>query len=259
MLWAIDVGNSQTVFGRWSGSEWRAQWRVRTSADITEDELAANLAGLCRESGLPFSADTGVVIGSVVPGMNYALEHLCRKWLKSEPLFLRTGAQVGIEVEYRPADSVGPDRIANAVGALAKWKPPIVVVDFGTATTFDAVSASGAYVGGAILPGPLMSLEALFQRTAKLPQVEFQYPERAIGQTTTEAIQSGVVRGYAGAIESLAAAFRQELGGRARIVATGGLGGRFATLCPSIEEYAPTLTLDGLRLAWERLGQGSKL
>lgn len=250
MLWAIDVGNTHTVVGVWTG-EWRAVWRFGTGSQETEDELAVKLKGFADLSDIPFRAD-GVTVASVVPRMDHDLERLCEKWLRTPAFFLRSGDQVGLSIRYEPPGAVGADRIANALGALALVRPPFVVVDFGTATTFDAVDQDGVYVGGAILPGVSVSLEALFSRAAKLPQIPLVAPERAIGRNTVESIQSGVMRGYAGAIDALAVQIASELGERVPVLATGGLGGTFMGLCRSLERYEPNLTLDGLRLAWDR-------
>lgn len=251
MLWAIDVGNTNTVVGVWD-DQWIAVWRFGTNAGETEDELAVKLKGFADLAGVPFRA-SGVAVASVVPRMDHDLQRLCEKWLHAPSFFLTTGDQVGLPVEYDPPHAVGADRIANALAALALVEPPLVVVDFGTATTFDAVSRDGVYVGGAILPGPTVSIEALFSRTAKLPQIPLVAPERAIGTSTVASIQSGVMLGYAGAIDALALRISTELGG-ARVLATGGLGGIFIGLCHQIERYEPNLTLDGLRIAWERSG-----
>jgi type III pantothenate kinase len=253
MLLAIDVGNTHTVYGVWDGDRWRQTWRRGTDPRHTEDEIAAWLAELVRLAGLPFQVHAAVC-ASVVPGVNDVLSRLARKHLGCELLFLSHDLDVGLSIAYDPPRAVGADRIANALGALARWQPPIVVVDFGTATTFDAISRDGIYLGGAILPGVEVSAQALVGHTAKLPQIEYRAPEQAIGRTTVESLQSGIVLGYAGAIDALADRISKELGG-ARIVATGGLGSLFMGLCKSIEEYAPTLTLDGLVLAWQRAAE----
>ncbi|MCB8933107.1 MAG: type III pantothenate kinase [Fimbriimonadaceae bacterium] len=250
MLWAIDVGNTHTVVGLWDGDAWRSVWRRSTDAEATEDELAAWIKAMCELDGVEMAA-SGVVCASVVPAMHSAIARLGGKWLGSEPRFLDRGDQVGLVVTYDPPHAVGADRLANALGALDRFEPPIVVVDFGTATTFDAIDRQGAYVGGAILTGIEVSSQALFGRTAKLPQVELVAPERAIGRTTVESLQSGLVLGYAGAIDTLAARMSDELGG-ARVLATGGLGSQFAALCAQIASYEPHLTLDGLRIAFAR-------
>jgi len=253
MLWAIDVGNTQSVIGLHDGEKWRAVWRLQTTTSTTEDELAATLKSLCDASGLPFQAST-VVIASVVPAFNTTLTRLSSEWLRCKPKFLRHGRDVGLPIKYSPPDAVGADRVANAIAALARWKPPIVVIDLGTATTFDAIDASGAYLGGAILPGVMISVEALFQRAAKLPQIELAAPETAIGTTTAHAMQSGIVFGYASAIDGLCQRFQAELGGDVKFVATGGHGRAFTELSTLISEYDELLTLEGLRLCSDKLG-----
>lgn len=252
MLWAMDVGNTNTVVGVWDGTAWRAVWRFGTVSQETEDELAVKLKGFADLAGLPFKA-SAVAIASVVPRMDHDLERLADKWLHAPVFLLKSGDQVGLPVRYDPPHAVGSDRIANAVGALALVEPPVVVVDFGTATTFDAVSADGCYVGGAILPGVNVSMEALFLRTAKLPQIPLEAPDHAIGVNTVESIQSGVMLGYAGAIDALAERISGELGGTPTILVTGGLGGLFIGLCKNLHRYEPNLTLDGLRLCYERV------
>lgn len=252
MLLAIDVGNTQTVYGLWDGDSWVQVWRRSTNAEETEDELAAWLSGLFELTEIPFQVD-GVVAASVVPALNRSLSLLSERWFSCEIVFLNGGKQVGINVDYSPATAVGADRIANALGGLNEFAPPLVIVDFGTATTFDCIDAKGTYVGGAILPGIVVSTQALVGRTAKLPSIELVAPETAIGKTTVHSLQSGIMLGYAGAIDTIAAKIRGELGGQARIIATGGLGGVFLGLCATIEHYAPNLTLDGLRLAYGKI------
>lgn len=251
MLLAIDVGNTHSVFGIRETTGWLRTWRRATDAAATEDELAAWLGELFRLQTLPFVMDA-IVVASVVPAANEAIERLSKEWFGLEPIFIRNTPNLGIEVRYDPPHAVGADRLANALGALAAYEPPIVVVDFGTATTFDAVASDGAYVGGAILPGVKVSSDALVSKTAKLPQIEFKAPERAVGRNTVESLQSGIVLGYAGAIDALARRISGELGG-AKIIATGGLGGLFMGICETLEAYEPELTLDGLAIAYERL------
>ncbi|MGV3618298.1 MAG: type III pantothenate kinase [Fimbriimonas sp.] len=251
MLLAIDVGNTNTVVGVWTGSEWLSLWRRRTDPEETEDQLAVWLKGLFDLSGIPWKVESAIC-ASVVPAMDGILDKLCERYLNVRLRFLRTGANVGMNVTYNPPHAVGADRIANALGALDKYPPPIIVVDFGTATTFDSIDKDGAYVGGAILPGVGISSQALFDRAAKLPQVEFRAPETALGRDTVHSLQSGIMFGYAGAIDALASRISSELGG-AKIIATGGLGSLFLGLCESIEALEPTLTMDGLRIASDRL------
>lgn len=251
MLLAIDVGNTNTVIALWDGQQWLSLWRRRTVPEETEDQLGVWLKGLFDLANLPFKVDAAIA-ASVVPAMDHVLDKLCTRYLGVSLRFLRNGAEVGIPVLYEPPHAVGADRLANALGALDQFEPPIIVVDFGTATTFDAIDKDGAYLGGAILPGVSISSQALFSRAAKLPQVEFKAPPTAIGRDTKTALQSGIVYGYAGSVESLASRIQEEMG-PSKVIATGGLGSLFLGVCPSIDSYEPTLTLDGLRIAYERL------
>jgi type III pantothenate kinase len=251
MLLAIDVGNTHTVFGLWDGTRWVGLWRRGTNLHATEDELAVWLRGMFDLNDLPFKVDRAIC-GSVVPSIEQSLSLLCSKWLNAELQFLRIGADVGLRVDYDPPHAVGADRIANAIAALQRYQPPIIVVDFGTATTFDSIGPDGAYLGGAILPGVKLSSEALFQRAAKLPQVAFTAPDTALGKNTVHSLQSGIMLGYAGAIDALARRISQEMGGNAKVIATGGLGSLFLGLCETIEAYEPTLTLEGLLVAASR-------
>ena len=255
MLLAIDVGNTHCVFGVWHEGRWAAQWRHRTDPDTTEDQLGAWLRTMFDLAGLPWQVESAVC-ACVVPPMMEPLRLLSNRWLGIPLAFLKDGPSVGLSVSYQPPNSVGADRLANALGALNLCEPPLIVVDFGTGTNFDVVDRDGRYVGGAIMPGILSGSEALFRRAAKLPHVEglaLVAPPRAIGGTTVESLQSGIVLGYADGIDGLIARMSKELGGECRTISTGGLGGMFLDLCHRIKRYEPTLTLDGLRLASERL------
>lgn len=251
MLWAIDVGNTNTVVGLYDGG-WTETWRLGTHNYATEDELAATLTSLCSLADKALNAD-GAIVASVVPALDRILIEFCRRWLDCEPKFLRTGDQVSLEVQYSPPHAVGADRLANALGALAKFEPPLIVVDFGTATTFDTVDGKGRYVGGAIMPGPEVSASSLASRTAKLPSIALEPPTSAVGKTIVGSLQSGLVLGYADAIDGLLRRIKTEIGENARVVSTGGLGQMFADICQGIELHDPQLTLDGLRIAWERM------
>lgn len=247
MLLAIDVGNSHTVFGVWNGAKWVATWRHQTDVETTEDELAAWLFQM-----MTVAAITGrikqIACASVVPGMNQILALLGRKYFKCEIEFLTGSADHGVKVDYNPPNAVGADRIANAIAALAQYPAPIIVVDFGTATTFDVIDKDSVYVGGAIMAGPITSMQSLVSRTAKLPSIDLVAPETAIGKHTSHSIQSGVMFGYAGAIDALVGRISTELGVKPKVIATGGLGGVFFGLCESIEGYDEMLTLDGIRM-----------
>ncbi len=252
MLLAIDIGNTHTVFGVWDGEKWRAIWRRGTNPSATEDQVAVWLKGAFDLSDIDYPVHK-VVCASVVPPANDAIERMSRRWFGVEPIFVTGSSNLGIDVRYNPPSAVGADRIANALAALAKWEPPIIVVDFGTATTFDAISRDRAYEGGAILPGVTVSSQALIHRAAQLPQVAYRAPENAIGRSTVDSLQSGIMYGYAGAINHLAHKMGMELGGGETVIATGGLGRLFVEICDSIDEYDPDLTLDGLRLAYDIL------
>ncbi len=255
MLLAIDIGNTHTVFGIWDGSEWVHIWRRVTNADATEDEVAAWFHSLVQSRPLVRPIQK-IICASVVPAANASITLFAQRWLKLPIPFLKSGDSVGLPVTYQPPSAVGADRIANALGALARWKPPIVVVDFGTATTFDVIDELGQYAGGAILPGVILSSQALFSRAAKLPTVEFVAPAHAIGRTTSESLQAGIMLGYAGAVDRLAERISAELPVLPKIVATGGLGGLFLGLSERLESYESTLTLDGLVVASGLLSSG---
>lgn len=252
MLWAIDVGNTQIVVGLWQ-DDWLQIWRLDTHRYSSEDELVAVIKPLCDVASVALRADQ-VVVCSVVPVLDRTISLFSEKWLGCRAQFLRTGAQVGLNVDYRPVDAVGADRLANALGVLDIKSPPAIVVDFGTATTFDTIDAQGTYVGGAIMPGPELAASTLAGRTAKLPSVALDVPENAIGKDVVGSLQSGLVLGYADAVDGIVRRIRAELGGKAVTIATGGLGATFAEVCKEIESYDPHLTLDGLRIASTRLG-----
>lgn len=259
MLLAIDVGNTHTVFGLWDGRAWTSVWRHATDQQTTEDELAAWLESLFSLSGYDWKLDAAIC-ASVVPSANDSLSRLCQRWFEVRLDFLRDGASVGLEVDYQPPNSVGADRLANALGALAAFEPPLVVVDFGTGTNFDAVDGQGRYVGGAIMPGIVVGSEALFLRAAKLPHVDalnLEPPAQAIGKSTVQSLQSGIVLGYAAAIDGLVKKICVELTGPCSVIATGGLGAMFQGLCETIGAFEPNLTLDGLRVAHERLARSA--
>jgi type III pantothenate kinase len=250
MLLAIDVGNTHTVLGVHDGMQWYA-WRVHTNPARTEDEHGVLLHTFMQKAGLTEPVDA-VVIASVVPALEETLRALSRQWLDSEPLFVHAGLELGIEVIYEPPGAVGADRLANAVAAMETYGLPVIVVDFGTATTLDVVSSERQYLGGAILPGVELALEALAGRTAKLPRISLDHIPEPIGRNTPDSLRSGVLLGSAGAIEYLIAQFKQTLGADTHVIATGGLGEHLATLCPSIHRANPLLTLNGLKMIWEK-------
>jgi len=247
MLLVIDVGNTHTVFGIHQ-MEWTSVWRMPTDPLATEDRIASFFLPLCRERNISPNFEQ-VLCASVVPALDELISAFSLKWLEQKAQFLTAESVPNLIVNYKPASAVGADRLANAVAVKANHRTPAIVVDFGTATTFDAVGPDGEYEGGSIMPGPVVSMEALFARAAKLPTVELAAPETAIGRDTKGALQSGLVIGYAGAIDTIARKMKEELSNDALVVATGGLAPLFAPLCEEVESVDEMLTLDGIRLA----------
>jgi type III pantothenate kinase len=252
MLLAVDVGNTQTVLGLYGGDDLVESWRVVTEADRTGDEVAALVLRLLELRDLDFEDVTAVALASTVPLLVRAYEELAERYAQAPIMVLGPGVKTGLPVLYDDPREVGPDRIANAVAARERYGAPCIVVDFGTSTNFDAVSGEGEYVGGVLAPGIETSMEALFQRAARLTKVEFAEPRSVIGKTTASALQSGVVYGFAGQVDGIVKRMRGELGDTAPVVATGGLAGLIAPHSETIERVDPLLTLEGLRLVWER-------
>ena len=252
MLLAVDVGNTNVTFGLFDGDRLAADWRVTSHRERTADEMAVELRELFTLRGLELSIVTGVVISSVVPNLNPALIEASRRYLKCDPVMVGPGVKTGVKVRYETPRDVGADRIANALAAFTKYGGPIVVIDFGTAVTYDAISAEGDYLGGAIAPGVEISLEALVSQTAMLRRVEPIAPDSVIGRNTVASIQSGLVWGFVAQVEGMVARMVGELGGHARVIATGGQAALVAGLTNVIEETDPLLTLEGLRLIYRQ-------
>jgi type III pantothenate kinase len=252
MLLAVDVGNTQTVLGLFDGERLVESWRVATEAERTGDEVAALVVRLLELRDLGFEDVSGVALCSAVPLLVRAYEELAERYAQAPLMVLGPGVKTGIPVLYDDPREVGPDRIANAVAARERHGAPCIVVDFGTSTNFDAVSAAGEYVGGVLAPGIEISMEALFLRAARLTKVDFAEPRTVIGKTTASALQSGLVYGFAGQVDGIVRRMRAELGDTAPVVATGGLAALIAPHSETIDLLDPLLTLEGLRLVWNR-------
>ncbi|MBI3932418.1 MAG: type III pantothenate kinase [Acidobacteria bacterium] len=258
MLLTIDVGNTNTVLGVHDGPDLKAHWRLTTRREQTADEYGILVRNLFSTSGLDPAGIGGVALASVVPPLTSVLVALSRQYLGREPLVVEPGVKTGMPILYEPPGDVGADRIVNGVAAFTAYGGPVVVVDFGTATTFDVVTRKGEYLGGVICPGIGISADALFQRAARLPRVDVRHPDRVIGRSTVGSIQSGLYFGYAALVEGIIARIRAELAEPTRVVATGGLAETLAGDMPSIEAVDPVLTLTGLRLIWERNRTGAR-
>jgi type III pantothenate kinase len=252
VLLAIDVGNTETVVGVFQGDRLAWHWRYSTVAERTADELALLLRGLLEHQDLSFSGSiTGVALSSVVPDQTLALRVMVRQYFRFAPLVVEPGVRTGISIHYENPRDVGADRIANAVAAYTRFGGPAVVVDFGTATTFDVISADGDYLGGVIMPGLKISAAALFAAAARLPRVEIVAPRSIVARNTVESVQAGLVLGTASMVDGVVGRIEQELG-ECRVIATGGLAELVVGECRSVRHHEPWLTLEGLRLIFER-------
>jgi type III pantothenate kinase len=252
MLLVVDVGNTQTVIGLYDGEELLDHWRIGTNADRTSDEHALLFTQFLEQHGFSFDDDvTGIAVSSVVPRLTAVLREMSERYFRFDAVVIEPGIKTGVPILYENPREVGADRIANAVGALDRYGGPAVVVDFGTATTFDAISAKGEYLGGAIVPGIEISMDALFARAAWLRRVELVEPRNAIGRSTIESIEAGVVYGSVAMVDGMVRRFEDELG-KSAVIATGGLGSLIAPLSDTIEHLEPWLTLHGLRLIHAR-------
>jgi type III pantothenate kinase len=252
MLLAVDVGNTQTVLGLFDGEQLVEHWRVATEAERTGDELAALIADLLELRGRAFGDVSGMSLSSAVPLLVRAYQDLAERHIDVPLLVLGPGTRTGIPILYDDPREVGPDRIANALAARERYGAPCIVVDFGTSTNFDVVSAESEYVGGVLAPGIEISMDALFERAARLRKIDFVEPPSVIGKSTVASLQSGLVYGFAGQVDGIVAAIRRELGTDVQTVATGGLADLIAPHAHTIERVDPFLTLEGLRLVWER-------
>lgn len=247
MLLAIDVGNTNTVFAVHDGSAWVAQWRAATNASKTADEYAVWLSQLCQIEGLDFGRFEAVIISTVVPQARFNFRNFARRYMKTEALFIgNSNLDIGVGVRTHRPEQVGADRLVNAVGAHAKYDGPLIVIDSGTATTFDVIAADGGFEGGIIAPGINLSMQALHDAAASLPRIAIKQPERVIGQDTVSAMQSGIFLGYVELIDGLVRRIKAEYGHPMRVIGTGGVAALFDKVSQEIDVFDNEITINGL-------------
>ncbi|HEU4345812.1 MAG TPA: type III pantothenate kinase [Candidatus Binatia bacterium] len=252
MLLAIDIGNTNIVLGLYQEKRLITHWRLLTQAEQTADAYGVIIAHLVAAAGFRCDQIRAVVVSCVVPPMVSVTQELAEKFFKLEPLMVGPGIKTGMPILYDSPKDVGADRIVNGIAAYEKYRDASIVVDFGTATTVDFISKRGEYVGGAIAPGLLISLEALFQRASKLPRIEIVKPKEVVGRNTIQSIQAGVFFGYVGLVDGIVRRIQRENRAQAKVVATGGLAPLIASECSAIHDVDEFLTLDGLRIVYER-------
>ncbi|MGH2685327.1 MAG: type III pantothenate kinase [Actinomycetota bacterium] len=252
MLLAIDVGNTETVVGVFRDHELAARWRIHTSPERTADELALVFGGFLGQEGLSFDVNvTGVILSSVVPNATQQLREMVNRYFPFDAVVVEPGIKTGVPVLTDNPREVGADRIVNALAAFEKYGGPAIVVDFGTATTFDVVSEKGELLGAVIAPGLQVAMRALYEQAARLPLVELVAPKSAVGKNTVESVQSGLVFGYASMVDGMVGRISEELG-EATVIATGGLAPMVIEECRTVDHHDPWLTLEGLRLVFDR-------
>lgn len=252
MLLTIDIGNTNITFGVYQDTSLAHHWRIKTDHGRLSDEYGIMILGLMRHEGLSYQDIDGIVMASVVPPLTQVITQMTERFIKQTPLLVEAGVKTGVQIRYDSPRDVGADRIVDAVAAYQLYGGPACVVDFGTATTFNAISKEGDYMGGAIAAGIGIASDALFSRTSKLPKVDLTVcPDKVIGTNTVHAIQSGLIMGYVSLVEGMVARFRAELGDDMKVIGTGGFAETIARHTEVIEEVNPWLTLEGLRLVWE--------
>ncbi|MFC4098272.1 type III pantothenate kinase [Paenibacillus xanthanilyticus] len=252
MILVVDVGNTNIVLGIYDKKTLLHHWRLSTNRSSTVDEYGVLIHNLFRIAGVSVKDVEGVIISSVVPPLMRTLEQLCEQYLHKAPLVVGPGVKTGLNIRYENPREVGADRIVNSVAGIEKYGTPLIVVDFGTATTFDYIDNGGNYLGGAIVPGIGISTEALYQRAAKLPRIELVKPKSVIGRNPVTSMQAGIIFGYAGQVDGIVRRIRSEFGVSPRVIATGGLAELIAGESETIELVDPLLTLEGLRIIYER-------
>ena len=253
MILVVDIGNTNIVLGVYRGRELLHHFRLSTARQSTVDEYGVLIHNLFHMSNISFKDVEGVIISSVVPPLVQVIVEMCVKYIGKDPLLVGPGIKTGLNLRYENPREVGADRIVNAVAAIEQYKCPLVVVDFGTATTFDCIDAGANYLGGAIVPGLGISTEALYQRASKLPRIELEKPKKVIGRNTVHAMQAGIIFGYAGQVEGIVRRIKLEMNAPVlKVIATGGLAPLIAGETDCIDEVNPMLTLEGLRIIYDR-------
>ena len=252
MLLVFDIGNTNMVLGVYDGDNLVRDWRINTDLNKTSDEYGVLIKSLFDASNISLGVVDAIIVSSVVPAVMHSLENFCRKYCNISPMVVGPGIKTGLNIKYEDPKMVGADRIVNAVAAISKYNCPVIIIDFGTATTYCAVSKKGEYIGGAISPGMKISSEALFQKASKLPRVELVTPETVICKDTVSAMQAGIIYGYAGQVEKIVGLMKKELKDEGTLViATGGLANMISQETNAIDVIDPNLTLEGLRIIYE--------
>ncbi|RFA35857.1 pantothenate kinase [Virgibacillus dokdonensis] len=253
MLLVLDVGNTNTVLGVFEGENLKHQWRIKTDRHKTEDEYGMLMQSLFAYKGISNSDISGVIISSVVPPIMYALEKMCKDYFQIEPMIIgKEPVHNYLKMQYPNPKEIGADRIVNAVGAIEEYGAPLIIIDFGTATTYCYINEQKEYYGGVITPGLNVAMEALYNRASKLPKIEIQAPAHVIGTSTVEAMQSGVVYGYVGQVDGIVRRMEREMNTSTTVIATGGLAALIANESEVIHQVDPYLTLKGLRIIYDR-------
>jgi type III pantothenate kinase len=252
MILVMDTGNTNIVLGVYDQGELKYHWRMETYRQKTEDEYAMQVKSLFTHVGLTFEEIKGIIISSVVPPVMFPLEQMCNKYFNLKPLIVGPGIKTGLNIKYENPREVGADRIVNAVAAIEEYGTPLIIVDFGTATTYCYVNENGGYMGGAIAPGIGISMEALFDRASKLPRIELTRPDNVIGKNTVTAMQAGIVFGYVGQVEGIVARMKAQSKEEPTVIATGGLADLIASETTVIDVVDNFLTLRGLHLIYQR-------
>lgn len=253
MLLCIDVGNTNIVMGLFDKERIIGHWRVRTEKETTADELGILICSLFQTSGIKMDGVSGIIISSVVPPLISTLEGLSKKYFNIKPMVVGRGLKIGMPIKYDNPAEVGADRIVNSVAAYEKYRCSLIIVDFGTATTFDCITEEGEWIGGAISPGLIISSEALFSRTSKLPRIEiYSAPKNVIAKNTVSAMNAGIIYGYAGLVDGIVTRIKKEMNHKAKVIATGGIAPLIAKEAATIDLIDENLTLEGLKLLYER-------